>query len=555
MHMVWIAAAEYGSYVALYKLIILLGFFLAWMPLVNWIYTDSQAVRADKRLWTAAIVISGAVSLWIWLLSPIFWIGILIFVIVVGSGSLAYVMHRNARVAEFEKVLTAEHLKGLFVNPQKKLQKASLGLAFITANKNEVPMPDAKTPEAEGFTLACGLIDDALWRRVSLVTLLPQKDNYSVIYEIDGINTRQGERNKEDVERIAHYIKHLADLDVEEKRKPQKGTFSIIKDNDWKKKVTWEVQSAGSTAGEQIRLCKTEDYCTRKIENLGFNENQFESIRSLRDIKSGLILISGPAKSGVTTTLYTLLGNHDPFMNNINTLERKRAADLANITQNEFSLSDTGTTTYGRKLQTLLRRGPDIVGISDCEDEQSAKLCCAAVKDGKIIYAVMQATSVVETIEKMLRFIGDKNVLADTLEAVINQRLVRTLCEDCRQAYKPNQALFQKFNIPSDEVDMFYRPGEIEYDKHGKPIVCQKCQGTGFYGRVGLFETIRMTDELRQVIRTSTTTQEIAAAFRKSGMLYMQEQSIKKVTEGITSINEVIRNFSTKPGEKTGVVT
>jgi type II secretory ATPase GspE/PulE/Tfp pilus assembly ATPase PilB-like protein len=553
--MVWIAAAEYGSYVALYKLIILLGFFLAWMPLVNWIYTDSQAVRADKRLWTAAIVISGAVSLWIWLLSPIFWIGILIFVIVVGSGSLAYVMHRNARVAEFEKVLTAEHLKGLFVNPQKKLQKASLGLAFITANKNEVPMPDAKTPEAEGFTLACGLIDDALWRRVSLVTLLPQKDNYSVIYEIDGINTRQGERNKEDVERIAHYIKHLADLDVEEKRKPQKGTFSIIKDNDWKKKVTWEVQSAGSTAGEQIRLCKTEDYCTRKIENLGFNENQFESIRSLRDIKSGLILISGPAKSGVTTTLYTLLGNHDPFMNNINTLERKRAADLANITQNEFSLSDTGTTTYGRKLQTLLRRGPDIVGISDCEDEQSAKLCCAAVKDGKIIYAVMQATSVVETIEKMLRFIGDKNVLADTLEAVINQRLVRTLCEDCRQAYKPNQALFQKFNIPSDEVDMFYRPGEIEYDKHGKPIVCQKCQGTGFYGRVGLFETIRMTDELRQVIRTSTTTQEIAAAFRKSGMLYMQEQSIKKVTEGITSINEVIRNFSTKPGEKTGVVT
>jgi type II secretory ATPase GspE/PulE/Tfp pilus assembly ATPase PilB-like protein len=539
--MVWIAAAEYGSYVALYKLIILLGFFLAWMPLVNWIYTDSQAVRADKRLWTAAIVISGAVSL--------------IFVIVVGSGSLAYVMHRNARVAEFEKVLTAEHLKGLFVNPQKKLQKASLGLAFITANKNEVPMPDAKTPEAEGFTLACGLIDDALWRRVSLVTLLPQKDNYSVIYEIDGINTRQGERNKEDVERIAHYIKHLADLDVEEKRKPQKGTFSIIKDNDWKKKVTWEVQSAGSTAGEQIRLCKTEDYCTRKIENLGFNENQFESIRSLRDIKSGLILISGPAKSGVTTTLYTLLGNHDPFMNNINTLERKRAADLANITQNEFSLSDTGTTTYGRKLQTLLRRGPDIVGISDCEDEQSAKLCCAAVKDGKIIYAVMQATSVVETIEKMLRFIGDKNVLADTLEAVINQRLVRTLCEDCRQAYKPNQALFQKFNIPSDEVDMFYRPGEIEYDKHGKPIVCQKCQGTGFYGRVGLFETIRMTDELRQVIRTSTTTQEIAAAFRKSGMLYMQEQSIKKVTEGITSINEVIRNFSTKPGEKTGVVT
>jgi type II secretory ATPase GspE/PulE/Tfp pilus assembly ATPase PilB-like protein len=548
MQISWIAAAEYGGYVAFYKLIIILGLFLTWMPLVNWIYMDSQAVRTDKRLWTAAIVCSGAVALWTWLLSPLFWIGFLIFVIVVGSGSMAYVMHRNARVADFEKVLTSEHIKGLFVNPDAKLRKASRGLSFITANKNEVPLPDPKSPEADGFLHACELIDDALWRRVSMITLLPQKDNYSVIYEIDGVNSRQGERSKEEVDRLVYYIKHLADLDVEEKRKPQKGTFSILKDNDWKKKVTWEVQSAGSTAGEQIRLSKTEDYCTRKMVELGLNDNQFESVRSLIEIKSGLVLISGPAGSGVTTTLYTLLGNHDPFMNNINTLERKKAADLPNITQTEYSLSDTGTTTYGRKLQTLLRRGPDIVGVSDCEDEQSAKLCCAAVKDGKIIYAAMQATSVVETIEKMIQFTGDRNLLADTLEAIINQRLVRTLCGDCRQAYKPNQALFQKFNIPSDEVDMFYRPGEIEYDKHGKPVVCQKCQGTGFYGRTGLFETIRMTSELRQVIRTSTTTQEIAAAFRKSGMLYMQEQSIKKVTVGITSINEVIRNFSTKPG-------
>jgi len=340
----------------------------------------------------------------------------------------------------------------------------------------------------------------------------------------------------------------LADLEAEEKRKPQKGEFTVLRDKDWKKKVTWEVQTAGSTAGEQIKMFKAEEYCSRKLEDLGFNDNQFESIRSLRDIKAGLVLISGPTHSGITTTLYTLLANHDPFMNNINTLERKKSVDLANITQNEYSLSDTGTTTYARRLQSLLRRGPDIVGVSDCEDEQSAKLCCSAIKDGKIIYAVMQANSVAETVEKMLQFVRDKTLLAETLEAVINQRLARKLCYDCRQAYKPNQALFQKFNIPSDQVDMFYRPGEIEYDKHGKPIVCQKCQGTGFYGRTGLFETIRITDDLRQVIRTANTTQEIASAFRKAGMLYMQEQSIKKVTQGITSINEVIRNFSAKTG-------
>ncbi|MBM4102771.1 MAG: hypothetical protein FJ263_01805 [Planctomycetes bacterium] len=548
MSMSLLAIVEYSGYVALYKLLMVLGLFLTWMPLVNWVYMDSQAVRTNKRVWTGTVAVTGAAALWVWLLVPVFWIGFFIYVILVGSVAMAYVLHRNAQVAEFEKVLTADHIKGLFVNPAKKLQKVSRGLSFVTANKNDVPLPEAKSPDAEGFTLVCELIDDAIWRRVSQIALIPQKDTYSVIYEIDGVSSRQNERSKEEVERLVRYVKQLADLEAEEKRKPQKGEFTVLRDKDWKKKVTWEVQTAGSTAGEQIKMFKAEEYCSRKLEDLGFNDNQFESIRSLRDIKAGLVLISGPTHSGITTTLYTLLANHDPFMNNINTLERKKSVDLANITQNEYSLSDTGTTTYARRLQSLLRRGPDIVGVSDCEDEQSAKLCCSAIKDGKIIYAVMQANSVAETVEKMLQFVRDKTLLAETLEAVINQRLARKLCYDCRQAYKPNQALFQKFNIPSDQVDMFYRPGEIEYDKHGKPIVCQKCQGTGFYGRTGLFETIRITDDLRQVIRTANTTQEIASAFRKAGMLYMQEQSIKKVTQGITSINEVIRNFSAKTG-------
>ena len=98
---------------------------------------------------------------------------------------------------------------------------------------------------------------------------------------------------------------------------------------------------------------------------------------------------------------------------------------------------------------------------------------------------------------------------------------------------------------------MLYRPGEIEYDKHGKPIVCEKCQGTGFYGRTAIYETVVLTDELRAVIREAKSVQEIASQFRRAGMLYLQEQAIKKVAQGITSINEVIRMFSpkTKPSK------
>jgi type II secretory ATPase GspE/PulE/Tfp pilus assembly ATPase PilB-like protein len=538
-----LAAVEYGGYISFWKLLFYAAGVLGWMPLVNWIFTDSRAVRTNKFIWTLAAAAAGLVALIVWLLVPVFFIGLLIYLIIVVGVAVAYVMHRNSRVADFERVLTADHLKNLFSNPQKKIEQASHGISFITGNGNDAPIPEPKSVELEGFLQLCGLIDDALWRRADEIRFIPQKDDYAVVYIIDGVTSKQDPKGRPEMDAFLYYIKHLADLEVEEKRKPQKGRFTAVKENV---RSSWEVSTSGSTAGEQLKLERTSELVSRKFEDLGLNDNQYESIDSLKQLKKGLILLSGPEKSGVTTSFYTLLAHHDPFMNNINTLEKNPGASLPNITQFTYTLSDTGTTTYARRFQTILRKGPDIVGVSDVDDPQTAKLACAAAQDGKIVYVTLEATSVNQAMEKWLKLVGDKNLLAETLEAVINQRLVRKLCLDCRQAYQPNPALFKKFNIPADEVNTFYRPGDIEYDKHGRPILCKTCQGTGFYGRCGLFETIRMTDALRDVIRTAKTSQEIATAFRRAGMLYMQEQSIKKVSNGITSINEVIRNFATK---------
>jgi type IV pilus assembly protein PilB len=545
MNVTLAAGAEFGGYIEAWKGLLMAAAFFGWMPLVNWVHTDSQAVRTNKQAWTAGIAATGAAALLAWMMIPVFIIGMLLYLLSVGAVAIAYVVHRNARVSDFERVLTAEHLRGRLVDENKKLQKISPGFSFVTGNKNEVPLPTPKTREAEGFRLICEILDDAIWRRAEQISFIPQKDDYAVVYLIDGIAMKQAARSKEEMESLAYYAKQLASLEVEEKRKPQQGKFKAVKDKELK--TEWQVNTSGSTAGEQVRFERISSLANRKIEDLGLNENQIESIRTLRTLQGGgLIIVSGTAKSGVTTTLYTLLGNHDPFLNNINTLEKRPAATLPNITQNTFTMTDTGTTTYSRRFQTLLRKGPDIIAVEECEDAQTAKLACSAAQDGKIVYATLDASSVSQAMEKLLKLVGDKKQVAQTLVAVINQRLVRTLCLDCRQPYQPNQALFKKFNIPANEVGMFYRPGEIEYDKHGKPIVCQKCQGTGFYGRTGMFETIRITDELREVISNSKSPQELATAFRKAGMLYMQEQSIKKVTMGITSINEVIRNFSTK---------
>lgn len=537
-----VAAVEYGGYISFWKLLLFALALFSWTPLVRWVFSDTQAVRTNTIVWTLAMAMSGVISLFLWLMIPVFFIGLLFYLVVVGGVIMAYVTHRNSRVADFEKILSVDHLRGLFINAHKKIEKVSHGITFITNNGNEVPLPEPKSIELEGFIVTCDLIDDAVWNRADVVRLVPQKEEYVVIYEIDGKATKQDPRSQEEVDSFAYYAKQLADLEVEEKRKPQKGCFkAIFADGE---RTSWEVRTSGSTAGEQIRIEKVSAIASRKIEDLGLNENQIESIRSLRNIKSGLILVTGMKKNGVTSTLYTLLGHHDPFLNNINTLEKQTSAELQNITQFTYSLSDTGTTTFARRLQSILRKGPDIVGVGDCDDAQTAQLASAGAKDGRIIYVALEAGSVNEAMEKWLKLVADNNLVADTLTAVINQRLARKLCTDCRQSYTPDPSLFKKFNISPEETHTFYRAGKIEYDKHGKPIVCENCQGTGFFGRIGLFETVRVDDKSKEVIRKAKSAQEVGAAFRRSGMLYMQEQSIKKVSAGVTSINEVIYRFA-----------
>ena len=537
------AAIGYGGYISLVKFIILVVLYIAWMPLVKWVHKDAVAVQTKVQSWTMIIAGAGALGIIIWLLAPVYLIGLLVYLISVGASSVAYVVHRNSKVSDFEKVLTSEHIKSLFVDEGKKMAAASKGYTFITANGNEVPFPTPKSPDSFGFKTACDVIEDALWRRASDIVFQPTAEDYSVTYYVDGLGTPQEPRSREEMEYFIHYLKQLGDMDLNEKRKPQKGVFKVVKDYE---KIGWDIMTAGSTAGEQLKISKAGEYNLMKIDEIGLMPKQVESIGPLRELSQGLIIVSGPKKSGITSSMYAVLRNHDPFMNNINTLEKKPAAELQNITQHTFSLSDTGTSTYAKKLQTILRMGPDIIGIADCEDSQTAALAFAAAKDGRVVYITMEATSAMQALGKLIKLVSDKDLISQTLVGIMNQRLVRVLCNECKQAYQPNKELFKKFNIPADKTKVLYRPGEIEYDKHGKPLVCEECQGSGFLGRTGIFETMVLDDNLKDVVKQSKSLQEISSHFRRGGMLYLQEQAIKKVVKGITSINEVVRLFSSK---------
>lgn len=543
-----ILAAEiaYGPYISIFKLIIYIAMLFVWMLLTNWINTDAQSVRTRASFWTNIITIVGGAGLVIWLFAPLFVIGLILYVVAVGTAAIVYVMHRNSLVPDFEKVLTADHIKSLFVNEEKKMARTSKGISLVTANGNDVPIPKPKDPESIGFGLVCEIFEDAVWKRADEILFQPVGDECKITYRIDGASSSQEPKSREDMEHFMHYMKQLTDLDVKEKRKPQKGGFTLRKgEKDFK----WEIRTAGSTVGEQALAKRMGTFNIMRTSEIGMTSEQIKNLEKVCELKKGLFIISGPKKTGVTTTLYAILKNHDPFMNDINTVEKRPAGEVENITQHLYSMSDTGTTTYDIKLRSISRMGPNIMGVGDCEDSKTGIECMRAIQDDKLLYVTIEAASSVTALGRWLKYVPNKDDVLDNLVGICNQRMVRKLCEECKQGYQPNPQLLKKFNLSPEKAKVLFREAEIEYDKHGRPLLCEKCQGTGFYGRTGIFEVIILNDELRQAVKKAKSLQEIGSLFRHSGMVYLQEKAMEKVTDGTTSINEVIRELSS--GKKT----
>jgi len=529
-------AVEFGGYVSIVKLVLFLVCYFPWLLLVGWANKDAKAVSTNVPLWIGILLGAGFLAILIWWLIPLFLVGLLAFAIVAGGTAIAYVRHRNTRVLDFDRVLTVSHIKSLLSrsgepNPMENFQ-------FITTNNNEVPSPEPRTPMFFGYRTAYDLLTDAMWRRASTISFTPKGESYEVIYNIDGAAMKQSPLQREQMDYLIHFVKEVSGLDTKEKRKPQKGKFRT---RQVKVNTDWEVQTAGSTAGEQVRIKHVTKENALRLGDLGLAPEQLEQLEVFKQKKQGIFLITGPKKSGITTTMYSLIRNHDAFLNNINTLEKQPTGQLLNVTQAVFSLTDTGTTTYAKKLQSISRMGADIIGVGECEDAETAKIASVAARDGKIVYVVMESSSVLHALGKWLKMVEDRRLVAETLVGISNQRLLRKLCETGKQGYAPNKELLKKFNMPADKAKVLFRPGKEIFDKRGKPSTCPDCQGTGFIGRTGVFEMIVLDDDLRKAVKTVKQLPELGVQFRKAKMLYMQEQALRKVITGTTAINEMLR--------------
>ena len=540
---------ESTVYINPWKLLAVVVLFLWWVLLAQWVDKDTVAVNTYRTVWNIASMACGTVALLLLLFLPAFLAGVAAYVVIAGSFSVAYVVHRNGLVVDEDKVCTRAHLRrvlteGLRGKKKKKQPREVTERVRITGADHTVVRIPEDEAEREQFGLAQDLLFDALWRRAALVEVIPAGEQSRIRLHIDGVVSERNAVPRPQGDAILSFFKRVAGLNLEERRKPQKGQILAALGDTHRYDVY--VRTDGSTAGEKLALRVVGPEKEFKVGDLGFTPRQLEIVRERMSARHGLILLTAPPGEGLTTAVYSFTRTHDAFLQNIQSIEYERELPINNITQHIFQPTDE--KTFAAELQRVMRTDPDVIVLPELRERAAAPLAAKAAANKQIVYVGLRAVDLFDGLKRWAAMVGDPKLLADGLSLVIHERLVRVLCPSCKTAYKPDPATLQKINMPPDRV--LYRPPDPQYDKHGRPIICQHCHGAGYVGRTGIFNMLVIDDELRQVIARGGSLAEIRTAAQRKGGLSLQQQALQKVFDGTTSIEEVVR--ATRPPQVAG---
>jgi type II secretory ATPase GspE/PulE/Tfp pilus assembly ATPase PilB-like protein len=524
-----------GDYFSIVKLVLMLVLLWPWLYACTWIHRDAVKVHTVQALWTVCALAAGVLGLLLWLVVPIYAVGLLLYLACAGSAIAVYVLHRNKRVVAKAKVMTLDHLKGVFERRAEEKVEVVAHLKLYDSLGRPVFAPGEDQPQLrQAYNLTQELLHDVVMLRTSEVDLAPSGARAVVRFVVDGVLVQQPPIERTEAEVIIDFVKHAAGMNVEDRRKPQTGKIAI---QMGAVNVDIAVTAAGTTAGQRMQLKVTQEAAKVNLDQLGLAKDLLAKVEEYNMQPSGLIIVAAARGNGLTSTLYSLLRRHDMYTQQIATLEIQPPVDLENVTQNKYK----DQTELPGRLAAALRRDPDVVMVDECGVAQTAELICQAAKTKNVLLGCV-ADSSFKALAMWVKTAGDPAKALAPLKAVLCQQLLRKLCPSCREAYHPAKDLLARLNLPAEKIDKFYRPPtKPAVDERGQPQVCPTCRGSHYFGRTAAFELLELTDEIRQLIASGAPLDQIRAASRKNRMLYLQEQALRKVIDGTTSIEEVVR--------------
>ncbi|MCK6475828.1 MAG: Flp pilus assembly complex ATPase component TadA [Phycisphaerales bacterium] len=362
--------------------------------------------------------------------------------------------------------------------------------------------------------------------KASDIHIEPDRKGTRIRYRIDGVLRDLMKAPPGMHAAIVSRVKVIGKMDIAEKRLPQEGRVRIVAEG---RDIDLRVSSMPTLLGEKIvvRILDKSNLRVR-LENLGFRQQALEGFRRTLELSHGLALVTGPTGSGKTTTLYSALDLLRGPEVNILTVEDPVEYQLEQV--NQIQVNEGIGLTFARALRSILRQDPDVIMVGEIRDHDTARVAVQAALTGHLVLATLHTNDAPGAVSRLHDMGIEPYLLSGSLNGVVAQRLARTICPSCATKYYPSERVLDDAGL-ADKVGRPFRKGGG----------CRSCHDTGFKGRVGVYEVMEVTPEIRRMIHLQKATHEIREQMKRHGGLTLREEGVMLALEGKTSLEEVLR--------------
>lgn len=401
----------------------------------------------------------------------------------------------------------------------QEIETGEIDYTSLEAETDEYSQPVVRLVNA--------LLSDAVKRSASDVHFEPEHDFLRIRYRIDGVLRQIRSLHRNYWSAIAVRLKVMSGMNIAEMRAPQDGRIGLTVSG---RPVDFRVSSLPTTYGENIVLRVLDrQKGIVPLESLGLGEEALTTLRIMMARPEGIILVTGPTGSGKTTTLYSMLNHLNTEQVNIMTLEDPVEYPLEMIRQT--SVNDSVRLDFASGIRSMMRQDPDIILVGEIRDEDTAEMAFRAAMTGHQVYSTLHTNSAVGAVPRLLDTGIAPDIMAGNIIGVIGQRLVRKLCSHCKREYEPSR--FERqilgLGVGSESPPVFQSVG------------CAQCEHTGFKGRMSLMELLRFDGEIDELVARRATIRELLKLARSKGFRTLADDGIRRVLEGVTSMEEIAR--------------
>ena len=385
---------------------------------------------------------------------------------------------------------------------------------------------DASLSSAPMVQLVRSIIEQAVRLRASDIHIDALEKQVRIRFRIDGALVEKMLYDINLLPAITTRIKILSGMDISEKRKPQDGRMSLTVD---RQEYDVRVSCLPSFFGEKIVLrLQLSSGLTRTMNELGMRDWEMDIFLRILANPNGIILVTGPTGSGKSTTLYTALSALNKEDVNIITVEDPVEASVAGL--NQVQVNPKADLTFATALRSILRQDPDIIMIGEIRDGETAGIAVQASITGHLVVSTLHTNSSAATVTRLIDMGVEPFLLADSLVGIVAQRLLRRLCTSCRVPHEATENEHKILNVPAEEPLTLY-----------EPCGCSLCGETGYYGRIGVYEILDVTHDIRRAISQRSSTETIRDIAVGGGMHTLRRSASQYVIDGMTSLTEMLK--------------